>query len=34
MESSSLIPVVTYSDAFLDKSVILKNYKNKAGIYR
>ena len=34
MESSSLIPVVTYPDAFLNKSVILKDTKNKAGIYR
>lgn len=31
---SSVIPVVTYTDAFLDKSVILKGSKNKAGIYR
>lgn len=29
-----LIPVVIYPDAFLDKPVILKNNKNKAGIYR
>ena len=34
VESSSLIPVVTYPDAFLNKSVILKNSNNKAGIYR
>lgn len=33
-ESSSLIAVVTYSDAFLNKSIILKEFKNKAGIYR
>ena len=33
-ESSNLIPVVTYSDAFLNKSIILKEFKNKAGIYR
>lgn len=32
--SSSLIPIVTYSDAFLNKSTILKDSKNKAGIYR
>jgi group I intron endonuclease len=32
--SSRLIPVVTYPDAFLNKSVILKDTKNKAGIYR
>jgi len=31
---SSVIPVVTYTDAFLDKMVILKGSKNKAGIYR
>ena len=34
MESSSLIAVVTYSDAFLDKSIVLKDSKNKTGIYR
>lgn len=34
MKSSSLIPVVTYPDAFLNKSTILKDSKNKAGIYR
>ena len=34
MVSSSIIPVVTYPDAFLNKSIILKNSKNKAGIYR
>jgi len=34
MVSSSLIPVVTYPDAFLNKSIILKDSKNKAGIYR
>lgn len=32
--NESLIPVVIYPDAFLDKSVILKNAKNKVGIYR
>lgn len=32
--SESLIPAVIYSDAFADKSVILKDNKNKAGIYR
>lgn len=31
---SSLIPVVTYPDAFLNKSIILKDSKNKSGIYR
>jgi len=32
--NESLIPVVIYPDAFLDKPVILKNAKNKVGIYR
>ena len=30
----SVIPVVIYSDASTDKSIILKDNKNKAGIYR
>jgi len=30
----SVIPVVVYSDASTDKSIILKDNKNKAGIYR
>lgn len=30
----SIIPVATYSDAYLDKSIILKEAKNKTGIYR
>ena len=34
MKSSSFVPVVTYPDAFLNKSIILKDSKNKAGIYR
>lgn len=34
IKSSSHIPVVTYPDAFLNKSIILKDSKNKAGIYR
>lgn len=33
-KESSLIPVVIYPDAFLNKSIILKDTKNKAGIYR
>jgi hypothetical protein len=32
--NESLIPVVIYPNAFLDKPVILKNAKNKVGIYR
>ena len=34
MVSSSIIPVVTYPDAFVNKSIILKDTKNKVGIYR
>ena len=30
----SLIPVVIYPDTYLNKSSILKNTKNKAGVYR
>lgn len=30
----SLIPVAIYPDAFLNKSIILKDNKSKAGIYR
>jgi len=32
--TGSLIPVVIFTDAFLNKSVILRDTKNKAGIYR
>jgi hypothetical protein len=32
--SSSVIPIVVYPDAFLNKSIILKDNKNKVGIYR
>lgn len=30
----SIIPVVIYTDANLNKSIILKDTKNKAGVYR
>lgn len=32
--NSSVIPIVVYPDAFLNKSIILKDNKNKVGIYR
>lgn len=32
--SESIIPAVIYPDADTDKSIILKDNKNKAGIYR
>lgn len=32
--SISVIPIVVYPDAFLNKSIILKDNKNKVGIYR
>lgn len=32
--SSSIIPIVIYPDAFFNKSIILKDNKNKVGIYR
>lgn len=34
LSKDSLIPVVTYTDAYLNKSAILKDAKNKVGIYR
>lgn len=30
----SIVPLVTYPDAFFNKSIILKDTKNKVGIYR
>jgi len=30
----NIIPVAVYSDAYLNKSIILKDTKNKVGIYR
>jgi ribosomal protein L25 (general stress protein Ctc) len=32
--SENVIPAVIYPDASTDKSIILKDNKNKAGIYR
>jgi len=34
LSKDSLVPVVVYPDAYLNKSLILKDGKNKAGIYR
>jgi len=33
-EKDNIIPVAVYSDAYLNKSIILKDNKNKSGIYR
>jgi hypothetical protein len=32
--NTKIIPVVTYSNAYIDKSNILKENKRKSGIYR
>lgn len=34
LNETKLIPVVTYSNAYLDKSIIYEDNKNKSGIYR
>ena len=34
LQKENIIPVVTYSDAFVNKSIILKDTKKKVGIYR